>query len=228
MAVLPTTSPAADPHHAPTRPARRADPMLAVVIAEGVAIVLLGVLVLGLLRSHALILKALHELGAGLELEKEAGTGVTARDDRRQARAGAGRARVGGRAGDPQGLHHRPRHRRHRPRPGRAAGDRHDPGHPHPAGLPDQRLLASARPSGTSSSGPVDVPGDGALHDHRQGSGRGVGLEPARAGRRPRRGAVLRRPGSTTTSRGRPTSSTSRAAWSPARARRPPGPRCAT
>jgi hypothetical protein len=34
-------------------------------------------LVLGLLRSHALILKALHELGAGLELEKEAGTGVT-------------------------------------------------------------------------------------------------------------------------------------------------------
>jgi hypothetical protein len=51
--------------------------VLAVVIAEGVAIVLLGVLVLGLLRSHALILKALHELGAGLELEKEAGTGVS-------------------------------------------------------------------------------------------------------------------------------------------------------
>ncbi|WP_162259337.1 hypothetical protein [Phycicoccus sp. Soil803] len=47
------------------------------MIAEGVAIVLLGVLVLGLLRSHALILKALHELGAGLELEKEAGTGVS-------------------------------------------------------------------------------------------------------------------------------------------------------
>ena len=46
--------------------------MLAVVIAEGVAIALLGVLVLGLLRSHALILKALHELGAGLELEREA------------------------------------------------------------------------------------------------------------------------------------------------------------
>jgi hypothetical protein len=51
--------------------------MLAAVVAEGVAIVLLGLLVLGLLRSHALILKALHELGAGLELEKEAGTGVT-------------------------------------------------------------------------------------------------------------------------------------------------------
>lgn len=51
--------------------------MLAVVIAEAVAVVLLGVLVLGLLRSHALILKALHELGAGLELEREAGTGVT-------------------------------------------------------------------------------------------------------------------------------------------------------
>lgn len=52
--------------------------MLAVVIAQGVAIALLAVLVLGLLRSHALILKALHELGAGLELEREAsaeGTG---------------------------------------------------------------------------------------------------------------------------------------------------------
>src|SRR5215213_2988382 len=44
--------------------------MLAAVIAEGVAIALLTVLVLGLLRSHALILKALHELGAGLELER--------------------------------------------------------------------------------------------------------------------------------------------------------------
>lgn len=51
--------------------------MLAAVIVEGVAILLLGLLVLGLLRSHALILKALHELGAGLELEREAGTGAT-------------------------------------------------------------------------------------------------------------------------------------------------------
>ena len=40
--------------------------MLAVVVAEGVAIALLTVLVVGLLRSHALILKALHERGAGL------------------------------------------------------------------------------------------------------------------------------------------------------------------
>lgn len=46
--------------------------MVAVLIAQGVAIALLAVLVLGLLRSHALILKALHELGAGLELEREA------------------------------------------------------------------------------------------------------------------------------------------------------------
>ena len=46
--------------------------MLAVVVAEGVAIALLAVLVLGLLRSHALILRALHELGAGLELEEAA------------------------------------------------------------------------------------------------------------------------------------------------------------
>lgn len=42
--------------------------MLAVVIAEGVAIVLLGVLVVGLLRSHAEILRSLHELGAGVDL----------------------------------------------------------------------------------------------------------------------------------------------------------------
>jgi hypothetical protein len=47
--------------------------LLAVVIAEGAAIALLAVLVLGLLRSHALILKALHELGAGLELDRQAG-----------------------------------------------------------------------------------------------------------------------------------------------------------
>lgn len=47
--------------------------MLAVVVAEGLAIGLLGVLVLGLLRSHALILRALHELGAGLDLEKDGG-----------------------------------------------------------------------------------------------------------------------------------------------------------
>lgn len=47
--------------------------MLALVVAEGVAIALLGALVVGLLRSHALILRALHELGAGLDLEDEAG-----------------------------------------------------------------------------------------------------------------------------------------------------------
>lgn len=45
--------------------------MVIAVVVEAVAIVLLGILVLGLLRSHALILKALHELGAGLELDAE-------------------------------------------------------------------------------------------------------------------------------------------------------------
>ena len=115
--------------------------MLAVVIAEGVAIVLLGVLVLGLLRSHALILKALHELGAGLELEKEAGTGVSL-------------ATTGGKPGpvpvelesgvvqairkDSTTAHDivgtdLDRVEQH--------GHRHDARHPHPAGLPHQRLL---------------------------------------------------------------------------------------
>jgi hypothetical protein len=42
----------------------------ALVVALTVAVLLLGVLVAGLLRSHAEILKALHELGAGLELDR--------------------------------------------------------------------------------------------------------------------------------------------------------------
>jgi hypothetical protein len=41
--------------------------MLALVIAEGVAIALLGLLVAGLLRSHAEILRALHDLGADVD-----------------------------------------------------------------------------------------------------------------------------------------------------------------
>lgn len=41
--------------------------MLALVIAQTVALVLLGLLVAGLLRSHAEILRALHDLGAGLD-----------------------------------------------------------------------------------------------------------------------------------------------------------------
>jgi hypothetical protein len=42
----------------------------AVVVALAVAVLLLAVLVAGLLRSHAEILRALHELGAGLELDR--------------------------------------------------------------------------------------------------------------------------------------------------------------
>ncbi|MFL6137654.1 MAG: TlpA family protein disulfide reductase [Frankiaceae bacterium] len=41
--------------------------MLAAVIAEAVALSLLGLLVAGLLRSHAEIMRALHELGASLD-----------------------------------------------------------------------------------------------------------------------------------------------------------------
>ena len=47
--------------------------MTAVVVALGVAVLLLAVLVAGLLRSHAEILRALHELGAGLELDRADG-----------------------------------------------------------------------------------------------------------------------------------------------------------
>jgi len=68
--------------------------MTAVVVALSVAVLLLAVLVAGLLRSHAEILKALHELGAGLELDRAAGpVDVTVdgvRAPRRQgSRAGA-------------------------------------------------------------------------------------------------------------------------------------------
>jgi len=48
--------------------------MTALIVALGVAILLLAVLVAGLLRSHAEILRALHELGAGVELDRRAST----------------------------------------------------------------------------------------------------------------------------------------------------------
>jgi len=41
--------------------------MMALVVVEAVAIVLLGLLVAGLLRTHAEILRRLHDLGAGLD-----------------------------------------------------------------------------------------------------------------------------------------------------------------
>lgn len=44
--------------------------MTAVVVGLALVVAVLGVLVAGVLRSHAEILKALHELGAGLELER--------------------------------------------------------------------------------------------------------------------------------------------------------------
>lgn len=52
--------------------------MLAAVIAEGVAILLLGLLVAGLLRSHAEILRALHDLGAGADASVTAAPPVAA------------------------------------------------------------------------------------------------------------------------------------------------------
>lgn len=49
--------------------------MLALVVVEGVAIGLLGLLVAGLLRSHAEILRALHELGASIDPDADRPTG---------------------------------------------------------------------------------------------------------------------------------------------------------
>jgi len=45
--------------------------VLPLIAIEAVAIVLLGVLVFGLLRSHAEILRRLHSLGAGLDPDAE-------------------------------------------------------------------------------------------------------------------------------------------------------------
>lgn len=46
--------------------------MTAILVIEALAIVVLAVLVVGLLRSHAEILRALHELGVGEDFEHEA------------------------------------------------------------------------------------------------------------------------------------------------------------
>jgi len=51
--------------------------MAEVIAIEAVAIVLLGVLVVGLLRSHAEILRTLHQLGAGLDPDSTSAGGVT-------------------------------------------------------------------------------------------------------------------------------------------------------
>ena len=117
------------------RPAEGVTPMLAVVVAEGVAIALLAVLVLGLLRSHALILRALHELGAGLELEE------AARPRPAPARPGAGAARAGRGARVPAAAT-APRRPTRRDDAGRRAGA--GGGRParaaDPAGVPVQRV----------------------------------------------------------------------------------------
>lgn len=58
----------------------------AVLVIESVVLVLLVVLVAGLLRSHAEILRRLHELGAGLDPDA-AGTGVVSMPVELRARA---------------------------------------------------------------------------------------------------------------------------------------------
>ncbi len=59
--------------------------MTAVVIVEGVVIAVLALLVVGLLRSHAEILKRLHDLGAGVDGETSSGPTPPARSTPRGA-----------------------------------------------------------------------------------------------------------------------------------------------
>lgn len=53
--------------------------MTALLVIEGLAILLLAALVVGLLRSHAEILRSLHQLGAGEETEHPRGFSTTPR-----------------------------------------------------------------------------------------------------------------------------------------------------
>lgn len=53
--------------------------MTALLIIEGAAILLLGVLVVGLLRSHAEILRSLHQLGVGEDAEHDHAPSMTPR-----------------------------------------------------------------------------------------------------------------------------------------------------
>ena len=210
----------------PSAACRRGDSMLAVVVAEGVAIALLAVLVLGLLRSHALILRALHELGAGLELE-EAASAPASRHRPARCRCGSSRAscrrpgrRPPSRGADVVGTD-----------PGRraGAGGGRRRGSAHAAGVPVQRLQRVPDLLGRASSGAVDVPGQGTARRGHPGAGGGERLPAARSS--PARGwrsSSPPAPGPTTACPARPTSCTSRTASSPARAPRPPGRRSAT
>lgn len=73
--------------------------MVAVVVVEGLAIVLLGLLVVGLLRSHADILRSLHELGAGIEDDDAPARGAAS-----VANADAARLHTPGKAHDVSGV----------------------------------------------------------------------------------------------------------------------------
>jgi hypothetical protein len=59
--------------------------MTALVIVEGLALLLLAVLVAGLLRSHAEILRKLHDLGASMDPDSGAAAGGHAHDSGQQA-----------------------------------------------------------------------------------------------------------------------------------------------
>ena len=199
--------------------------MLAVVIAEGVAIALLAVLVLGLLRSHALILRALHELGAGLELEKEAAA--------RRTRARAGR-RPGPGQIEPGSW------RRTRDRTSSAAHDvvgvdlRAAHGVVEVAGAARRRPCSRSSPPAAASAstyweefGPdTENPGDAPARGRRQGRPDESPSALTQAGPAGGCGSSPRAPpGPTTTSPGPRTSSSSRTASSRGRARPPRGRR---
>ena len=79
--------------------------MPAVVTIEAVAIVLLGLLVVGLLRSHAEILRRLHELGAGLDPDAVTLTSTPVAAPSRRARASATAFDVSGTSPDDESVH---------------------------------------------------------------------------------------------------------------------------
>jgi hypothetical protein len=78
--------------------------MLAIMIVEGVALLLLGLLVVGLLRSHAEILRALHDLGADVDHNDHRNDDRGLAPIRHDALVGARGESVGAMGRDVQGM----------------------------------------------------------------------------------------------------------------------------
>ena len=94
----PADRPARRPRRAGRPPARsrghrvHPPPMIVLVVLEGVVLALLAVLVVGLLRTHAEILRRLHDLGAGVYDDQAAAGSAAGQAGRHRCRCAPGPA----------------------------------------------------------------------------------------------------------------------------------------